>query len=123
MMMDMMDEAKLEKLKELRRMLQKKHVESMDFDEDSIASDLTSDGKEPIIEEEGIEDEYANNEGEEEGEATEEEGLLDEMIEFMRNKPKGSPKKTSHRFMAPPKPSLSVSIVSEKMIPKKKKRV
>ena len=44
--MDMMDTAKLEKLKELRRMLQGKHVEAMDFgDENSIASDLTG-GKE-----------------------------------------------------------------------------
>ena len=116
--MDMMDTAKLEKLKELRRMLQGKHVEAMDFgDEDSIASDLTG-GKE----EEGGE-EYADYEGqEEEGEANEE-GLLDEMIEFMRGKNMGSPKKTSFRGGMPMAPSLSVSIMTEKKIPKGKKRM
>lgn len=126
MMMDngMMKEAKLKKLKDLKRMLQMKMLEAVEpGDQDSIASDmLETNGDEGGEYEEGVrEGERLQGRREEEVEGSDlEEGLLEQMIEDMRGEPKESGLKT--RVLSPPKPSFSVSIMTGELKGKKGKR-
>lgn len=116
--MDMMKEAKLKKLKELKRMLQGKMLEAvMPGDVESIVSDnINPEGEE-------YEEEMQGEGLEGEGREALEEGLLEMMQENMRGR-RGSDKKTDFRVM-PPKPSISISVstMSKPMKGKKRRKV
>lgn len=132
-MQDEMIEAKIRKLKELKRMIQKRMVDDIDVEDmDTVASDLL--GKSPEkemdydnydkkgMDYEESEYEMQRGEGLEEGGEGLEEGLLEKMIESMRGK---RPKKEykSAMGMIPPKPSVMISVSStSKPMGKKGKR-
>lgn len=118
--MDMMRDAKLKKLKDLKKMLQMKMLDAVKPEDlDSIVSDNV----ETDDEGEGYEEVMSEGQGmqrrEGEGGQALEEGLLEEMIESMRgSRRNGSPLKTK---VLPPEPAISIS-VSTMTKPMKKKR-
>ena len=122
-MMQMMKEAKLKKLKELKKMLQKKMFDAVEVDDqDSLVSDMTEISSDDMYKEKG--DDYAMQ-GIEEGVEGDEEGLdeelLEKMIESMRGKRPKSEHMTDFRVM-PPKPSIMISVSTSKPMGKKGKR-
>lgn len=119
--MDMMKEAKIKKLKDLKKMLQLKMLEAVaPEDVDSIVSDNVETNEEGEGYEESLSEGQGMQRREREGGQALEEGLLEEMIESMRGpKRSGSPLKTR---VLPPEPAISISVSTMTKPMKKKKR-